>query len=188
MGLARVLVYAVSLVLAGCMTYKGFPEGYDKPLPRSSPSKKVLYFAIEGSAMFAGPNAIRVVIAGEAPYEAVSAAEKPPATGDYLSVKIGQLPPTMPALVFGYLSYATATILPFWSTSDGSTLLFTLYRDGATVTTREYVIQRKTFIWILMLPLIWLNATTPSEEETFAASTRDFFATLDGKPPAALRE
>jgi len=178
---------ALSLLLAGCITYAGFPEGYDKPLVRSSPAPKTLHFAIEGSAMFAGPNAIRSVLAAEAPYDAIAPAEKPPAAGDFLHVKIAQNPPTMPALAFGYLSYATLTILPFWSTSDGSTLAFTLHRDGAPVTAREYVIQRKSFWWILMLPLVWVNGITPSEEETFAAATRDFLSIAGGKAPAALK-
>jgi hypothetical protein len=178
MGAIRGLVVLVACcAVAGCMTYAGIPDG-GKPAAGSSKAPSTLHYSIEGSSLFAGPNAIRSVLAAEAPYQAVGAAEKPPVSGDYLSVKIVQNPPTAPALLFGYISYATLTILPFWSTNDGATLTFTLYREGKQALVREYVLQRKLFVWILMLPLVWVNLITPSEEEAFAASARDFLAAM----------
>ena len=84
----------------------------------------------------------------------------------------------MPAVFFGYLSVSSATLLPFWSMNDGSVLQFTLYRDGENLRSQEYVISRNSFVWLGMLPLVWVNLLTPSEEEAFASCTRDFLLQL----------
>ncbi len=173
----RCALAAVSIsLLSGCMSYSNYP---DTP-PTASPAKRAgtLNYKIDGSAMFAGPTAIREVIATDAPFQSVAPAEKELQTGNYLSVKIEQNSPSLVATVFGYISYATLTIIPFWSTQDGSTLTFTEYKDGANVKSKEYVIKRGTFVWLPMILVAWVNVFTPSEEDAFKASTRDFLATL----------
>lgn len=98
--------------------------------------------------------------------------------GPFLKVTIKQLPPSAAAAVFGYLSYATLTVLPFWSLNDGSSLLFEFYQNGELVRSKEYLIQRRTFVWLAMLPFVWVNGLTPSEQQAFANVTRDFLSTI----------
>ena len=160
----------------GCMTYRNFPT----QSPASMPAKReaTLHYNIDGSALFAGPSAIRDVLASDAPYSSLSPSDKPGNSGDFLQVKIDQSPPSMPAVVFGYISYSTLTILPFWSNQDGSILTFTLYRNGAQQESKEYLINRGTFVWLGMLPFAWVNFMTPSEADAFRACARDFLARI----------
>ena len=163
-------------VLTGCMTYTGYPE--NPPAVTAERRQATLHYKIEGNAMFAGPTAIREAIAVDAPFQSVTPAEKPQSAGDYLSVKIEQNAPTVTATVFGYISYATLTILPFWSTQDGSTLTYTLYSNGTNLKSKECIIRRKTFVWLPMILVAWVNALTPSEAEAFKACTKDFLGSI----------
>ena len=166
-------ILVATVLLAGCMTYRNFP--LDKQTPLSQQKRPVsLSYKIEGNSLFAGPNAIRNVLTSEAAFSSTSPAEKEETRGYYLSVNIKQLSPSVPAVVFGYISVSTLTLLPFWSTNDGAVLTFTLYRDRQKKTSKEYVINRNTFIWAPMILVAWINLSNPSEEQAFAAATRDF--------------
>ena len=178
-NLYRLELILILLFCSGCMTYQNFPS--DRLTPISPPPARraaTLGYNIEGGSLFAGPAAIRNVIATEAPFTASAPAENEHKLSYFLSVKITQLPPSVPAVVFGYLSYATLTILPFWSTHDGTALTFILYKDGLQQKAKEYLINRATFIWLPMLPVAWINFMTPSEEDAFAASAREFLADI----------
>ena len=176
-AIKNLFILLMACSTSACMTYHNFPEVPSTPsiTPKHS---GVLVYQIEGSALFAGPTAIRNVVTSEAPYASSVPTDKEVKSGDYLHVSIAQTSPSMAATVFGYISYSTLTILPFWSNQDGSVLTFMLYRNGALVSSKEYVINRGTFVWLGMLPFAWVNFMTPSEEQAFAASTSDFLHTL----------
>lgn len=170
----RFLVICLLALTTGCMTYRNIPPAEANLNNSLQKISGTLNYKIEGDSLFAGPMAVREVLAKEAPYALISATEEDSAKGDYLKVSIAQTPPSIPAVAFGYLSFATLTILPFWSSNDGSILTYSFYRNGEKVGSREYVISRGTFVWIVMLPLAWVNLMTPSENEAFEACTRDF--------------
>lgn len=163
------------IILSACMTYGNYPNS--PVLPQTTKSK-VLNYKIDGNAMFAGPTAIRDVLA-DSEYEKLIPAEEKVNKGDYLSVDIKQVSPSVPAVVFGYISAGTFTILPFWSTEDGSILTYSMYRNGTKIKAKEYVINRSTFVWLPMALLAWVNVLTPSEEAVFRACTRDFLTTAN---------
>ena len=174
----HLICVALITFCSGCMTYRNIPTAIDTSQTNSAKRTDPLEYKIEGNAMFAGPSAIRNVIANEAPFETIVPAEKETTQGNYLSIQVQQLSPSIAAVVFGYISCASLTILPFWSTNDGAALTFTLYKDGKKITAKEYVVNRGTFVWMPMLPLIWVNLLTPSEEDAFQAATRDFLKTI----------
>ncbi|NJD91102.1 MAG: hypothetical protein FIA91_06255 [Geobacter sp.] len=103
-----------------------------------------------------------------------------PAKGLYLEVETKWKPLSMPALIFGYLSISTLTLLPAWSTQDGYLVKYNLYQDGQKKETYRYDITRKGGIWLGLLPFVWLNAFTYSEEDAFAATASQFSA--DARP------
>jgi hypothetical protein len=82
---------------------------------------------------------------------------------------------TIPALIFGYLSIATLTILPAWSTKDGYRVKYHLYVDGEEKGVYRYEITRKFGMWIVLLPFVWINLMTYSEEDAFEATAYQFF-------------
>lgn len=88
--------------------------------------------------------------------------------------------PSFMALVFGYFSLSTLTILPAISDEDGFDLRFEVYRDGKQVMSREYPARRFMVMWIATLPFYWLNGLAASEEEAFAAITQQFL--IDAQP------
>jgi hypothetical protein len=82
-------------------------------------------------------------------------------------------------MAFGYLSAITFTILPAWSTKDGYDLYFELYRDDIKVKTFDYRIKRVGGVWIALLPFVWVNFLTNSEEDAFEAATYQFFRDVE---------
>jgi len=167
----KTIAVMLSLLLSGCMTYKNIPT-----VSTNEPSRRLgkLYYNVEGGSLFAGPIVVREEIVKSAPYTDVLPIDKEISVGDYLSVKIEQTPPSVAASAFGYISYSTLTILPFWSTQDGSILRYSLYRNRVPVATKECVVSRGTFVWLPMILVAWVNAITPSEVDAFRACTRDF--------------
>ena len=104
-----------------------------------------------------------------------------PHKGFYVSIRPEWRPPTLPAIAFGYISASTATILPAWTTKDGYDLYFDLYLDGRKVKTFNYRIKRVAGVWIVLLPFVWVNLLTNSEEDAFEAATYQFFLDASNK-------
>jgi hypothetical protein len=62
-----------------------------------------------------------------------------------------------------------------WSTKDGYTVIFDVYKDGQQVKSFDYETRRTTFTWLLALPFIWVNLFTTSEEKAFRLIGKQFF-------------
>lgn len=82
--------------------------------------------------------------------------------------------PSFMAILFGYFSMSTLTILPAFSNEDGFDLRFDVYREGKMIFSRKYETRRFMMLWAGTLPFLWLNEFTASEEEAFAAVTQQF--------------
>jgi hypothetical protein len=93
-------------------------------------------------------------------------------------MKSYQKDPSLSAMIFLYLSYATFTIFPSYSGKDGANITFTVYKDNAVWKTFEYEITRKAFVWILTLPVLWLNYIYPSESDAYQAVIDKFESDL----------
>lgn len=103
-----------------------------------------------------------------------------PPKGMYCKVTTQWAPVSAPALIFGYISIATATFLPAWSRNDGYDVTYTLYKDGQKIKEFNYSTRRSVFLWMFALPVIWVNVFTSSEEEVFKAMSAQFVE--DAKP------
>ncbi|MGJ4790056.1 LIC12231 family lipoprotein [Leptospira koniambonensis] len=102
----------------------------------------------------------------------------PPEKGYYIDMKSSQKDPSLTAMIFLYLSYASFTILPSYSGKDGANITFTVYKDNSVLKTFEYEITRKAFVWILTLPVLWLNYMYPTEAEAYQAVIDQFESDL----------
>lgn len=85
-------------------------------------------------------------------------------------------------LVWGYIALSTFFILPAYSGASGFYMKYTVYEDGERVGYYEYVIKRRAFAWLPVLPFVWINLLTTSERDAFEATTKQFFrdAEADG--------
>jgi len=85
-------------------------------------------------------------------------------------------------LVWGYIALSTLFVLPAYSGASGFYMQYTVYEDGERIGYYEYVIKRRVFAWLPVLPFVWINALTTSERDAFEATTRQFFrdAEADG--------
>lgn len=147
-----------------------------------------LRYSIYGSGLLNGQIAVREVFDHEAPFRKVEQVTTPiqadgyaapapiPSSGLYIKTTVENMPPSIPAGIAAYLSYSTLFILPFWSTEDGSRLLFDVYRDGQHQRRFEYPLHRSTYGWAPLLLLVWVNGVTPGEQDAFRAATRQFLS------------
>lgn len=101
-----------------------------------------------------------------------------PEKGYYIDMKSYQKDPSLASMIFLYLSYATFTIIPAYIGQDGANITFIVYKDSTVWKTFEYQITRKTFLWILTLPVLWLNYMYPTESEAYQAVIDQFESDL----------
>lgn len=163
--------------LSGCaINYKDVPD-YTQPSSKYVVTEKVFY-KINKLPVFTsgGLDAIdeafrdsKVFRNMEAYYEADI-----PKSGIYIQVDTEYKAPDMPAVVFGYASVATLTLLPAWSNNDGFNIFYRIYVDGVLVKTLPYESRRFIAAWIVLLPFAWVNFMTNDEEEAFYAITYGF--------------
>ena len=137
------LALASSLTLSGCITsYSGFDASRLAQAPSPARQAGELRYSIYGGGLLNGQIAVREVFDHEAPFTRIEQITTPmqadgyaapapvPASGLYVKTTVENLPPSIPAGLAAYVSYSTLFLLPFWSTEDGSRLLFDIYRDG----------------------------------------------------------
>ena len=174
-----VAVFCSSLYLSSCVvTYRQFPTAkVGAPAPTKAYSK--LYYHVDGVAVAGGHLAIENALKSKSPFKETEVADQPPAQGVYVDAKIKNIPPSIPSIIFGFLSYSTLTITPVWTTRAGTDLLYEVYVDGKKLRTFDYQVRRKGFVWIVLLPFIWTNLLTYSEEEAFDATALQFFDDAD---------
>lgn len=184
--LRMMVLMAGILSIQGCATYRGFPEDKVNQPPEANHDR--LYYKITGKSIFKGFSALHEVFRDSTGFRESVKTDTMPEEGYFVDVKVSNAAPSVPAVTFGYVSLATYTILPFWSTRNGNNINYDLYKDGVMLGSYEYEIRRKLFVWLGMLPLVWVNGITYSESDAFSASAYDFFDKADvfftdGKAP-----
>ncbi len=166
-------LFLALLVLNGCVVgYRRYPH------PQNIRAEKVpgtLYYDVHGLSIFGGITSLREYMNNHSPFEQTEIREEAPAQGVYVRAVIRTVSPSVASAVFGYLSLSTLTILPMWSTRDGYTVIFHVFKDGQEVKSFDYETRRMTFLWLGMLPLAWLNLATPSESGVFENIGQQFF-------------
>jgi hypothetical protein len=167
---------ALSFVLMGCVvSYRDFPVGAldQKPVPGTC---SAMYYNVKRFDIleFGGYSMLQDEFRNAGMCKKMMPVEAAPEKGLYVEIETKWKPVTVPALVFGYLSVSTLTILPAWSTKDGYNVKYTVFVDGVEKDTYNYEITRKAAMWIVFLPFAWINFGTYSEEEAFQATAYQF--------------
>jgi len=155
--------------LPGCVvSWSGFPKDFVE-VPPSPGMQDVLYYHILPGDYWSGDaqDALEDVLRNSSGFRKVIPRSTPPEQGLFLQVGVRSRSSSFPAKLFGTFSVATYTILPMWSTEDGYMVEFTLYSNGEEVSLRNYLVRRKIAMWIFLIPFVWINGITPSEEEVF---------------------
>jgi hypothetical protein len=167
------LIALTGLFLNSCiMGYRRYPHP-----ERTTPDKisGTLYYDVQGLSVFGGLSALGDYLKNESPFDSTELREETPSHGLYVRAKVRTVSPSVSSAVFGYLSLSTLTIFPMWSTKDGYTVIFDVYKDGQQVKSFDYETRRTTFTWLLALPFIWVNLFTTSEEKAFRLIGKQFF-------------
>lgn len=176
--LIRVSIHSILitliLVLNGCaMTYRNFPmEDVDS---KQAKEFDHMTYMIRGGSMFHGATNLNNVFRFQSPFRSVEKTNEKPQKGLFVSVKVDTIAPSVPAIIFGYISVSTLTLFPFWSTKDGYYVTYEVFMNGERQKSFTYEIRRKAFVWIVMVPFSWVNAFTYSEKEAFQATAQRFF-------------
>ena len=64
--------------------------------------------------------------------------------------------------------------LPYYAGEGGTTVVYTLYRDGQLKQTYRYPIIKKGAGWIVLLPFAWLNFFTNDLKDAVRGTTLQF--------------
>lgn len=170
------LLFVIAL-LPACITYRDFPEQMVNNPPPAKPFD-TLYYNIKPFGVLSvgnGEEALRTVFRQKTSFATTEKTDTAPARGVFCDVEVLYKPPTLPALAFGYLSASTLTFLPAWSENDGYRVTYNVFVNGEKKKSYEYEVTRKGAVWILLVPLAWVNAFTYSEAEAFEATAYQFF-------------
>jgi hypothetical protein len=170
------LLLSLTFALTGCMaTYRDFPvAALDRnPDPGAC---SVMYYNVKRFDILdmGGYSMLNETFRNAGMCKKMVPAETCPDKGLYVEVETKWKPITLPALVFGYLSISTLTILPVWSTRDGYLVRYDVFVDGKKKDSYYYEITRKAGIWIGLIPFSWINFMTYSEEDAFRATAYQF--------------
>jgi hypothetical protein len=170
------LALLLALLQTGCVSfYKGVPK--DAPQPPSRQGVLHYKFAeLQAAGLGNGRGALREFFKSGTGFSEVREVPAAPEKGLYCEVVVKWKPPTVLALIFGYISLGFMTILPAWSLHEGYEIEYRVFKDAKPVRTFTYELTRKGAVWIVLLPLIWINAITMSEGEAFTRTGRQFVA------------
>lgn len=169
----NIISFLLIFSILGCITYRNFP--YEKVGKPPKKTYNTLYYKIAGGTIFGGRKGLRKVFKKNSPFNKSERIKKIPGNGLFVNVVVEQIMPSGAALIFGYLSLSTLTIIPVWSTEDGYDVYYELYLNGKKIKVFDYEIRRKGFVWIVMIVAAWVNIFTYSEEEAFEATAYQFF-------------
>jgi hypothetical protein len=165
---------------------------YEAP-PPESPARRadLLYFRIEqlqGLSM-GGIDELKHSMKTNTVFAQSQLVDTIPGRGVSVNVKAVWVPPSLGAAVYGYISLGLLALLPVYSDSMGYDVEYTVFVDGKRIRYYEYPIRRRVFMWLPVLPFVWINLLTSSEGDAFAAVTRHFFddarqdGAFDGRNP-----
>jgi len=181
---AYALAAAVLLpfLLSSCLiTYKDFPP---EMIGREAPERSydLLSYEIDPFPFpdEGGEGAVRSVFNNQTPFVNTVGVAEMPRAGVFCRVTVQWNEPGWAATIFRYLSLLTLTALPSWNTGESYVVHYRLYIDGEERKDFAYPINRRTGLWIGLLPVSWLNLSFPTQAEAFESTAFQFFE--DAKP------
>jgi hypothetical protein len=99
----------------------------------------------------------------------------PPEQGVYFSVSATDFPPSQLAAIFGGVSTATLTILPYYSEEGGLLMRYDLFIDQDLKKSYRYEIKKCGIGGLLLLPFAWVNLLTGNVGDGIVATANQFF-------------
>ncbi len=170
-------IVVLFLALQGCIaTYRDFPiQGLERRAPQGEYTKLSYNIKRFDILDMGGYEKLREVFRKADFLEEADNVATMKSGGTYVEVETKWKPLSLPALVFGYISVSTLTLLPAWSTQDGYLVKYRLFVNGKEEKVFTYEITRKAGVWLLFLPLAWVNLFTYSEADAFEATAYQFF-------------
>jgi hypothetical protein len=181
--LLRVAMLAVvASVCSSCavVSYRHDDMPRDRPAPRGD----TIYYRIrplEGLSM-GGMDELKRSMKTNEIFARAELVDAPTDRGVSVDVHAIWVPPSLGAMVYGYIDVSLLGLLPLYSDSMGYDVQYTVYRDGQKVRIYEYTVRRRVFMWLPVLPFAWVNWLTNDETDAFSAVTQRFFleASRDG--------
>jgi hypothetical protein len=110
----------------------------------------------------------------------VVAADAPPTSGRFVSITVTEVPNSVGVQIWGILAAITAFIIPVYSTDSGYDLAFETFVDGKSARTYRYSVREDLYVWVLLLPAIWVNFLTRSRSDAFSDAITRFVADSKG--------
>jgi len=81
-----------------------------------------------------------------------------------------------------WLTMLSFQVIPYYDEESRYIVRYDLYLDGELKNTYRYEVTRETWIWLGLIPFVWINALTSSHGEALASTVDGFFhdAAQDG--------
>jgi hypothetical protein len=180
--LSTLMLFCSAWLLSSCvMTYRDFPEAMIGKYPTKT-FNDTLHYQFKREAMLDGPGfkALETVFQRRTPFSNTAKVNDIPKKGIYCLVETKWKMVGGPAAFFGYLSWATLTLSPSWSTREGHHINYHLYLDGEKQQTFQYEVTRKVGVWLGLLPFAWINFLTYDQGDAFSSTAYQFFE--DARP------
>jgi hypothetical protein len=191
------MIALVASACAGCavVSYRHDEMPPEHPAPRT----ETMYYRVrplQGLSM-GGMDELKRSMKRNGVFANTELVDAPTQRGVSVDVHAIWVPPSLGAMVYGYVDVSLLGLLPLYSDSMGYDVQYTVYRDGQKVRIYEYAIRRRVFMWLPVLPFAWVNLLTGDETDAFSAITQRFFleasrdgsfdgrSTLPGAAPAA---
>lgn len=165
----------------GCISYTA--KSLDKleitsSKPKSFSHPQAMSYFIANGTMFFGREKLEEVLNRPGYFLSPKKAFDPVQDELFLRINITSKNPKTWVVFFHYISLYFYTILPAWTSNSGYMVEFHAIKNDQTILKKEYNIFRKSFIWILVLPVSWVNFFTTHESEVFEYITTDFLSEL----------
>lgn len=176
-----VLVIGIAGALAGCIAS-------ERPIPsetriaashkKSNDPLHVFYSAGLTENTFPSEIALLKRVFEEQVTTHVAISTRPPASGVFIHVHetLSDGPPTALERVSRGIVY----IIPYYKEGLYCTVDFDLYVDNVLRKTYRYEITRKSFTWLAVLPLSWINLLTNNHSSAFEATIYRFINEAHG--------
>jgi hypothetical protein len=191
------ILMALLVTLSGCIvTYRDFPNATLESLPKNHEPRPLYYHVepIAGTILVIFPNLYplfpKIDPIGQPGYHQVAQTLETsglfsdlivvadlPETGIYCSVDFAERRPS--TLYGGWADlriafYVAVGILPYYTGDGGTTVSYTLFRDGQRMQTYRYPITKKGAGWIVLLPFAWVNFFTNDLKDAVRGATLQF--------------
>jgi hypothetical protein len=195
------LLAGITMSLSGCVvTYRDFPNATLESLPKNH-EPKPLYYHVEPMAgtilllipslypQFSnidpigqpGYHQVAQTLEASGLFSALLVVPDLPETGVYCSIDFEVRMPS--ALWSGsdlrLAFYIVLGLLPYYTGEGGTTVVYTLCRDGQLKQTYRYSITKNGAGWIVLLPFAWVNFFTNDLKDAVRGATLQFLIDAD---------